>query len=406
MVNEVNIIKILEGFGYTAGFTKDDFENVDGEHVEFIRKNGKFIFSSTDNPTDFIHIEPVMHAKKLNIKPKDESSLSTFEGAQILYGFTAVQPYEFRDLNMQYKSSGPRLQNIYQEIEELGWPSSSRKIEINSAEALARFINDWKIELPRLQRDMDEQLEGHVQTLQHAVEMLKGMREAGAKTIRGYIKDAMVKDNQNRSRNSKYLGYLQYAFAKAVKNPTTDEELEVAANFMQLAIDVLISKGYSDYDMILYPMSGSSFNRDFAETIAQKVGGLAMMIPKVPADKVQVNKSELLRRAAMVNKRKIDGMDRTLTDEEWAEHEERKLKAKVRRAADGNVSIKNIYGDKRRYLQIFDFQDQELIKDTSVLIIDDNVAHQGTMEMLHSLVSLGNPRKLDLYAPLLLQNYW
>lgn len=222
-------------------------------------------------------------------------------------------------------------------------------------------------------------------------------------------------ENEERSWRRSYIGKLQISFARAVKHPQNDYEVRVQTAFVEENA-LLIMEKLGSFDVIAYPESrqpkkGSLTSLTFNEMLARNITDNPIQIPK--ADVPTINMEELELRAGQIERRvpverqtprgvKITQPDDPNWEKEWALREAAKIKAK------GIESIKSFQsGDKRRYIQLFTAQgiDPERIKGADVLIIDDNVHHQGTMEMLHALIDSLEPHSVTLYTPFLLRSF-
>jgi len=83
----------------------------------------------------------------------------------------------------------------------------------------------------------------------------------------------------------------------------------------------------------------------------------------------------------------------------WAYKEAKKLKEGIRIDDSGNIVIHTLNSkNKRRYVRIFSDNYIDIFKGEHILIIDDNVDSQGTLESMHNI--LVGVSSVDIYVPL------
>jgi hypothetical protein len=405
---------INEGFRFVPSIGSAEYSQhvpnkSNGSAFDFLRSSGKFVYSETDSPEDFIFVEPVMKSKTLAIKDVDPRSLSTFEGAQILYGFTVRDDEQYRDKITKSTRNETGLRSKFRQLLDFGWPSSEINMRLSSPESFKRFVSLWTIELTRLKRNRDNDVdeEEFRSAIDAANEIAELMRTHQVEEFEDLLDKFGESELLDKSFNRTYVGKLQYAFAKAVKKPNTSEELEIQHKFMELAAEILVERTSADYDLIMYPKSSKKFNQNFSQLVSEYTGSEVMEIPKVKVKDVILNYEEMRRRAVMTKVRRDPETGKPMTPTKWAEKEIRKLKIALGDDPEKEAEIKAVaYGDKRRYAQLFKISDPEALRDKSILIVDDNVAHQGTMEMVHALVKMSEPKSVVLYTPLLLKNMY
>ena len=401
---------ICDGFGYKSSISSGDYEQFKSKKsrttgVNFLRENGKFVYSDTDNPDDFIFVEPIMKAVSLPIKPVDFDALSTFEGASIIYGFTLRDDHADSMTKDTGKNVGlvNELINKLEEMREIGWPSNDRSIELNSTDSFKRFINSWGTEIERLKRvDKSRDTSDLRESLGTARQIFELLNKYEANSFDSLIVKLNRGNVDNRNFNNAYANDLQYAFAKTVKS--RDADPEIYNKFLNLSSEVFLNKSSNKYDIILYPKSSKSFNVDFSNILSSKLSIPSLIIPKVKVKDVSFNLDELKIKASRTNKEVDSTLNRVPTDDEWAERELRKLRHSLGSDEEAEATIHNtLMGNKRRYMQLFGFNDPDILFDKSILVIDDNVAHQGTFEMVHALLLGFAPSSINLFTPLLLK---
>lgn len=399
---------ICDGFSYrpSDSFRYDNLKHSD-DVPQFIRQHGNFVYSDSDSVFDFVAVEPIMAVKTLPIKPVDKRSLKSFEGAQILYGFTIKNHNDYDDYDLVTQNPlYNEIKSYYDEIIELGFPPNDRdrRIKIDSIESLRDLSKRWHLALPKLERDY-----GDVTDEKRAINNIDIIIDQLGKNNVSSVSDLLVisnrTGNENKSRKDRTLNDLTLAFAKAIKNPGTEEEMNISIKFTELATKIFLEKSTTDYDIILYPSSTSPFNKEMADILGKGLGAVSMQIPKRKVKEVTFAVEELMKRA-MNTKRDVDErLGRVPTEQEWVDREIKKLKNTLGNNQERIATIKGLFmGDKRRYAQLFKFENPELIKDASVLVVDDNVTHQGTFEMIHAMLVGFQPRHITLYAPLLLKS--
>jgi len=294
------------------------------------------------------------------------------------------------------------------EIESIGHTPDGRG-KIKTLDSLKALWNEWALYTkqanPALGHDIEEYQE-HVDKINLLIQQ---MESNSSTTIPGFLQTLGKTDTISKRKISKHLRHLQIAFAKAVKNPESESELEVAEQFFNMATKLFITKRPRNYLYVAYPKSSKDFNKSMAKIIAREIDAIPIQIDKVKTKDVQINQHEMLLRAqAMVQKQHkleaIGGIESSHPNwpQEWRDREVRKLKLQLPKNPDAEATIKALHGDKRRYAQLFGISDPKLFAGESILVVDDNVAHQGTMEMLHALINNQKPARLDMYTPLLL----
>ena len=401
---------ICDGFGYKSSISSDDYESFNNEKsrvtgANFLRENGKFVYSDADNQDDFIFVEPIMRSVSLPVKPVDSNALSTFEGASIIYGFTLREDHEDSMTNDTGKNVilANELIKKIEYIRDIGWPSDDRSIELNSADSFKRFVNSWGTEIERIKRvDKNRDISDLIESLNNARQILVLLNKYEANSFDSLISKLNRGNVQKRDFNDAYANDLQYAFAQTVKSRDVDPE--IYNKFLNLSVEVFLNKNPNKYDIILYPKSSKSFNVDFSNILSSKLSIPSLIIPKVKVKDVSFNLDELKRKASRTKKRFDDTLNRAPTDDEWADRELRKLRHSLGNDEEAEATIHNtLMGDKRRYMQLFGFGDTDVLFDKSILVVDDNVAHQGTFEMVHALLLGFAPSSINLFTPLLLK---
>jgi len=236
------------------------------------------------------------------------------------------------------------------------------------------------------------------------------MEENNFTTISGFLRELGKFDTNSRDKTRKHLKDIQIAFAQAVKDPKTEDELKISIQFAKMAVSLFASKGPKDYSIVVYPKSSKLFNKDMAEALAKQMGALSIEIKKIKSKDVKINRYEMMLRAQKMVERqhhKLENIENiqptnTAWPQKWVDKEHRKISFQLPKDPEAEAEIKNLHGDKRRYAQLFGIDDPELFNGEPILVVDDNVAHQGTMEMLHALIDATEPARLDMYTPLLL----
>ena len=229
----------------------------------------------------------------------------------------------------------------------------------------------------------------------------------------------------------KYLHSLKYAFADALKHPSTPKGEKARDSFIQNAATNFIKQHRNDYDIITFPESSSDFNTLLAQAIANGSGAQIMQgFEKKLVKNVTVDDKALGSRYDMddddapadqdwqrmqnhLNPKNVD-KDEDLPDsqrrrsETDREREVRKLKQSLTDQTPKGptrntkkIEIKRVAsGDKRRYLDFLNTSNNLDMRGKRVLVVDDNVAHSGTMERIFLLAQRQQPAVLDLYTPL------
>jgi hypothetical protein len=200
---------------------------------------------------------------------------------------------------------------------------------------------------------------------------------------------------------------LMLGLARAIKNPKKESEAEAKHKLLKISIEALKN---IDYDIVVHPESSSTFNADLADSLGAK----SLQIPK--AKNVDADFRELMRRAILIKFYDLTkrgrsasefgkgGRKKSLQDARWPYHsamrDQRTILSKTKDRK--KVSVKSIWHDKRRYLNLYDKVDASDITGKSVLLIDDNIRSVGTAEiLLAQLIELG-ASKVAVFTPILL----
>jgi hypothetical protein len=444
-----------EGFRYENGMSLQDFQRAaKKDRVKLLRQKGRLVFYSEDSQDDFIFIEPLMQAKALPIKPRDPNALSTFEGAKIEYGFTIRDPedyfgkHESISTSDKFESKLPELENQLEFVAaNLGFPPYADLVRPKIIQKylegdprryikFKQFGGEWLLVIDRIKRGIYKDWDGEIaeksQQLNKFFEIFQELQDSKYQQEKEQRKIKKKQNAEQRkdqaSLQQEYIGKLQFAFAKAMKNPQGTDEMLARNEFLEISV-LAASEHFQNADIhiIFYPESGTRQRkknpgwRNFNELFAEQLGGLlnpssgVHEIKKVDPDKVKIAMDELERRAKMIGTRtpfKLNG--KTIRRNSinwpiyWAEKEANKLRTQLKNSGE----IKSVsMADKRRYAQLFQLTtggaiDPERLQGSNILIVDDNVHHQGTMEMLHALINVCKPAEIRMFTPLLLRSFY
>lgn len=447
----MRLCKISEGYRYKIDpqgeLSQMSKDTILHQRYNMIRQGGRIYFYDVDDPQDFIHIEPAFKSKRLNIKPNNPKALTSFEGAKIWYGFEVVAPERFESMyNIDFVRLA-KLQIIYERIMEVGLPptrDSKGKLihvpaKVDTLSDLKKLGNKWELFLKH--EDNEVEYVEHYKNIQELVKEIEETNRIRNKQGQGDLTniDALF-NNANIAKAQRqtklHLDQLQVVFAKIVKDPTSREENFISKKFLGLSAKLFIQSTSNDYGAIFYPQSSSDFNSELARKIADKQSAKNVLISEIPklltrdvvylTDEAELyakkRQQDILsgeaNRFAPVEVTHPDGKVETIEVRDprwpsaWASKEIRKLKNSINpnnRNDHRTVDIKTISsGDKRRFVQIFD----DISEDTAyeiigkkVLIIDDNIHHQGSVELVHRILSQAEPSSIDIYCPLLIKDY-
>ena len=232
---------------------------------------------------------------------------------------------------------------------------------------------------------------------------------------------------------------IKWAFANLLKHPDEFVDGEAIKNqFIKLGSELFGEKRKiktKRYAAVLYPQSSSEFNKDFADAIAKLLGipsGLVLQLRKTIFHEENIediedaklfNLPELEEAGKFLQEKKrerLRGYDKIMDigdievsdarwPKAWVDREVIKLKREMRIDENGNIVIHGTrFKDKRRYVRIFsnNYKDSDgkegllsnILKDDDILIIDDNVDSQGTLESMHDI--LVGVNSVDIYVPL------
>lgn len=342
-----------------------------------------------DDMSDLIKTAPKNTARELagskevvhfgELSP-DPHALESFKGSKLYYGFEFVGADKYADnvTNVAKFQDGPELQAELKALDKKRADlmrlartaiSHNDQKELNFANSKLEQIADREVEIHAILADPDDM-------------------HAGNETFKKYYKK------------------MKYAFANALKHPDPNNT-ELRDQFISMAIENFVGMT-GEYDVITYPESKSSFNKVFADALADYYGFDAVpgFVKRKTRD-VTVNRAAL---NARYNSKSSAGDQRRANlakrgnDETDSEREARKLDRLISQYNPNEPpSIKNVqYGDKRRYLNLYDLHPNLQVQGKRVLIIDDNVVNMATMELVHAMATQGGAASVDVYTPLLM----
>lgn len=392
-----------EGISYQFD---DDLDSYDD--VELIRHNGKLLFRTADYPNDFIRIQPVFSSESLPIKAADPKSLSSFD-AEILYGFEAVEASEFFDSNASLNDQVSEIRSMYDEIIDTSFRHKPNKAP-KTIDDFNVYISDISLQINRLRRSGQEvdYLKEALSYANNIKNLLIQYKSAYTTTIDGLFKQLNKNKNQSKNSSNAYINKLVMAFAKAVKGPKSPDERLVRNKFIRLSADLFIKHIPEVFDIILIPQSSQSFNKLFAAVLSENRKPMYGVheITKRTVGELEFNRTELIRIAGRIDRRVDAELGRVPTPEEWADREINKLQSRLPNDPNVVPQIHNFSsGDKRRYVKMYkmDHKIADYVIGAKVLIVDDNVAHQGTIELLYDLLKEESlPESVTIFTPLLL----
>lgn len=273
----------------------------------------------------------------------------------------------------------------------------SDSLDIYDLESLKR---EWTIMFPELNKKSGKYLDHVKLNIDNIKSLLNLITEKGVETIKQLIRSYSEETAGISEFGKNHLKRLQTSFIKMVKEPEP-KEVAVQQKFVEYSARVFTEKNTNEYDVIMYPKSGSTFNKNFAEILSSHLSdALVYEIPKRKIKDVIFNYEEMMRRARTVNRKKNEELGRVPSEKEWVDIEVRKMKGSFHKDPEREAVMKHqLAGDKRRYAQLFQMDEPELFEGASILVIDDNVVHQGTFEMIHALISICSPTRIDMYTP-------
>ena len=426
---------LLEGWGYQL---KDpNFTITKGDNKNTIREKGQFTFRdptvgpyNSENEYDFVKIVPANEHKSFRIK-SDPKSLSTFVDVEIWYGYDIESPEEFSldDENNDWDEEHSRILDLYHEITETNYPYDSGSIRIrqgkNTIDDLWNFHAAWRRH-PHTEtgRKITDSVE----------ELIKIMGKYEKPTVSSLLK---IFKSKVTKRSKIHLGKIKWTFADLLKHPRDGKEEKIKNTFVKLGSELFRTKiKDEDYVAVLYPQSSSQFNEDFANAIAElleipftlqlqkTIFGRDVALEDIPIEEL-VNMPELEIAGEFLQKKRREEMDGhgklqdiehikvldTRWPKAWADKEARKLKKAMTIDKNGNIVVHALASkDKRRYARIFSdaYIDSDGNKESlsnigegaHILIIDDNVDSQGTLESIRDMIAGIGPASVDIYVPL------
>lgn len=299
----------------------------------------------------------------------------------------------------------------------------------------------------------DKELKGLQEEEAIITKMLAYMDKLGVKSITDLEDDQQgvftysVNDKEREvSRGefvSSHLNYAGQSLAKKIKNPTTPDEREMSKQ-VTYAAAINLARLYKPFDLIVLPASSSSYNIESLVTAVRQQPGWGeipyIQLQKLTGDKVldEIDVASLIERAEEYNRRAIAkepihkglnlipsnlvkiqnstdtplpriDMSAVLTPENpawiewWTAGKIALIRATLSKYIGKPVPIKALtdIDQYKKYIQLYTASSQELqqIAGKRVLILDDNVNHSATMQMVNAVVKKGNPQEVLIYTP-------
>lgn len=419
---KLSMIGLLqEGFGIDTSSHTWEGNFLDGETPHENRsvyksaiQGGALYFSEADNPHDIVKVVPALKAESLD-HFIDDRKLPTFQGGKIFYAFKTEVADTYRnqalmqvlgpiDEVLERENGGItvgelwRLSNRYQTPQKFGDsrqpdPVYAQKL-IQAAGAATRIYKLYGVKAPQ--------------------------------TVNDYRLGTARRHVLQRSGAS-YVLEMAYEFAQRMKHPTPadkpilDKFLELTMQqFKKMPAEMLL------YDYVVVPASSSQFNNTLARMICQETGAQPLPINKLKAGQVTVNRDQLYQRGHEIESKTPghqtpDGYKLALKGKPvqkfkkpeefaaaWADNETQKWQKELGKIKpEAEPKIKNLPQDKRRYIKMFNPDDAQAAQGKEVLVIDDNVAGGGTVELIHEILTgLPNqPLRIDIFVPLRLDGW-
>lgn len=362
----------------------------------------------TDRPWDFIRIEPLNKAERLNtLQLPDRDRLGSFQNAEIYYGF------EFVPIQQSQGSAFGNTFDFQQEsrIKEL----SSKIIQAN------QFITALTTKFAQI-IDLDRKF-NLSQELQKALLQTGNIKDAAVRLLRkkgipyDNVIDAMLARWQQaqeqitslqqekeghlaqiRAERSKtpvldadkarqYLSLAQVAMMKILKEPVTKQDQVMQKQFVDLAVQHYRRfRGNKHYDYIVYPESSSKLNSELALAFAVAYNA-------TPIQGIE-------KKAPGTATLDTHNASKRFDDLGLAHH----IVNQMNQA--GSLRIKHVpYPQYRSYMNILQKPEDLRRSGTSftkrrLLLIDDNIISSGTIQKAHQVLLRERPKSIDIYVPL------
>lgn len=423
----------------------------------------EYAYKPVDDPSDLIRTEHLPALKKLpKIKVKNSRIGFENASIYYAYAMVPVEGYQepfidsaYPKVDAHFINLAKTIKSVYKHYSKNSTPTGEVSMsgygidipifrlkdlkEFDSVESLEQF-RDFLIRYKSYETaepspaqlinmideiiiEMDKQ---NVDDLTSLLEKGKGKVKHGGMSRKDFIKN--------------HLRYAAQSIAKKLKNPESPDEAQMSEHITKSAVDKFIST-YGSYDIIVIPESSSDYNMRMAEEFkkhpkfanaeiitiskmsgkeaAQDIGGIyenlwnrAMAIQKGLIDRYidqeELRKTKAFAASIGLTLPKID-MNEALFSftneypEWWAASRLNMIVSHLTRLGDKNAQVKALTAidNYKQYAQIFKLE-QEKIKlmfKRDVLIVDDNVNYSASMQMLHNIVSKGEPKSIMIFTP-------
>lgn len=406
---------LLDGFGLTSPTTdRDDLLAKLSTSVSNALVGSAFDFAVNDRPTDIVKVQPVMRLESL---PRHGQAFYAFETSV----YNRAEPTSYTDINVKaFLSDFDDLTNSADYHNVRTYVDISKRLD-----QLRKLLKSGAAQISVAYRDGLSQ-HATVAEVQAAIDIGERARRALVKALPDVDQTkltisaakAAVEDNLVKP----YTAAVQYGFAKMLKNPQSDDEHQLVANFISEALDAFAAKmPRRRYDVICYPQSKGKFNATCAELVAAALGQRAIEVQKLPKREVTVNRNCLYELGLILAdksytktrryERSYTEMGKTAkttkrfkTREDYATNymqiEAAKIEVIIARGnQDVPLNIKDIpYHDKRHCIHMFNAPTD--VAGKSVLVIDDNIVSGGTTAILIGDLNRVGARVVDAFVPL------
>jgi phosphoribosylpyrophosphate synthetase len=415
-----------------------EFAKATGRDKTAMFMGPKYLYRAKDHPEDIVHMEPIDKLVELPAIPDDPHALPSFEGIHIYYAYAVVPSSDFVEPG---SASSPEANytdytELVDSVAHLVHPEEPRS-EVERALADANRQVRWGMAYnPTIQAEAEED----VKALEKALET---MDKVGVSTLAD-LSDSTQKAHDYINYKGKFLFHAAQSLAKKIKNPSPEEQ-ETSDQFIRGAIQRLVQVHKQPFDIIAYPSSkkkaGSNFNIRIAKALQDVYpNAKPIEISKLSGNETEINWEAVYDRALTYHEEAKAGMHKrgranlnmspdrrakvtdssyfnvadlpqvdpeiTLTpaDEEWVEWWVAQLVAQlevpVKMSGDKPIVAKTLQklGSNKRYLKMFAKPTEDL-RDKAILIVDDNVAYGGTMQILNDLVREQSPKEVLIFTP-------
>ena len=409
----------------------------------------EYAYRDKDDPSDIVHVEPLNKMTKLPVVPKDPTARQSFKGASIYCAYAIVPSENFED----YTIASGYKDDYTDPVKKITLEKDISKLDSSVKKYYSSFGINTNYRIPvrdftyanllnQRNRANARQADEEFETINRILAYIKNNN---IDTNFHRLDDIIKKPNKSKPSRlaftSDHLRYAAQSLAKKIKNPKSESEKEMSEKLTQGAVTNL-TRIIPPHDIIIAPASSSTYNDTLIQMIKSQNGwsqSKVIKLSKLTGDEAidQIDKNSLTERAYRIHNtareygsrsnttlspQKLAAI-RSQTDvklptidmnkplkadnkawvEWWVAEKITMAKKLLSRYIGKPIAIKSLaaFDNYKKYLQIFKAEADDLyaMNKKRVLIVDDNVNHQATMQMVYDLVEKGLPSQIVIFTP-------